>query len=88
VRDSGWSTVVEYADRLSAEASIALLQAENVPSYISTDEPLPASGSFAVQVPAELLHRARWLLNASGLSDRELTYLATRELSDDSVDSQ
>jgi hypothetical protein len=82
--DSGWSTVAKYSDPLSAEASISLLQAGDVPSHIFTGEPLPAAGTFAVQVPRELLHRARWLLDASGISDRELTHWATQELLDDS----
>jgi hypothetical protein len=88
VPESGWSTVVEHTDRLSAEASIALLQTGQVPSQVITNQPLPGSGTFAVQVPTELLHRARWLLDASGVSEAELVYLATHELPDDSSESQ
>jgi hypothetical protein len=37
---------------------------------------------FSVQVPTQLLHRARWLLDSAKVSESELTYLATRELPD------
>jgi hypothetical protein len=88
VKDSGWSTVVTHSDRLSAEASVAVLRANDVPTLLTTDETLPASGTIAVRVPTELLHRARWVLNPSEVSDRELEYLATHELSDDSSQPQ
>jgi hypothetical protein len=87
VPTSGWSTLVEYADRLSAEAAMTLLKCGAVPSHIIENAPLPGSGEFSVQVPAELLHRARWLLQATDVTDRELDYLATNDLSGNAGES-
>lgn len=78
-----WSEVVTYADRASAEVVLALLAQADVPGRIVSDEHLPGLGLFfSVVVPAELLHRARWLLSEAQVSESELTYLATKELPD------
>ena len=79
--DQSWSSVVTYSDRISAEAVLPILEDGAVPSRITSDETLPGLASFfSVEVPAELLHRARWLLDSAKVSDSELTYLATQEL--------
>jgi len=78
-----WSEVVTYPDRASAEAVLGLLLQGDVVGRITSDEALPGLGLFySVVVPAELLHRARWLLSEAQVSDAELTYLATKELPD------
>jgi hypothetical protein len=78
-----WSEVVTHPDRLSAEVVLGLLAQGGVPARIVSDAPLPGLGLFfSVVVPAELLHRARWLLAEAQVSESELTYLATRELPD------
>lgn len=79
-----WSEVVTLSDRISAEAVLGLLTQGDVPGRIVSDEHLPGLGLFfSVVVPAELLHRARWLLSEAQVSEAELTYLATRELPDE-----
>jgi hypothetical protein len=78
-----WASVADYSDRISAEAALSLLMADGVPAYIASNDYVPGLGSdFAVLVPADSLHRARWILQALPLSERELTYLATGELTD------
>jgi hypothetical protein len=80
-----WSSVVTYSDPISAEAVLPILRDGEVPCRIRSDETLPGLASFfSVEVPSELLHRARWLLDSAKVSDSELTYLATKELSDGS----
>jgi hypothetical protein len=88
VPNDAWSTVVTYPDRLSAEAVLGLLTGGGVACQIISDEHLPGLASFfSIIVPTELLHRARWLLQDSQVSESELTYLATRELPDGSKDN-
>jgi hypothetical protein len=85
VADATWTSVVTYANRISAEAIVGLLSGENVPCRIDSNDDPPGLGSFfSVVVPAQLLHRARWVLMQSQVSERELTFLATGELSTDS----
>ena len=77
-----WATAAVYSDRMLAEAALGLVAGDDIPAYISSDEHVPGLGTrFAVLVPSQLLHRARWLLRASPISEQELTYLATGELS-------
>ena len=76
-----WSVVSRFADPISAEALCGRLSSEEVPCRIVSDESLPGlATAFAVLVPAELIHRAQWILQQSDFSDEELTYLATGEL--------
>jgi hypothetical protein len=76
-----WAEVVTYSDRASAEALIGLLAQSGIVARISSDEAVPGLGLFfSVVVPAEFLHRARWLLSETQVSEPELTYLATHEL--------
>jgi hypothetical protein len=83
VENQTWVTVAVYSDRLSAEATLGLLAAEEMPAYISSDEHVPGLGiRFAVLVPSDVVPRAHWLLRAPPISDGELTYLATGELSE------
>lgn len=78
-----WVSVTIYSDRISAEAALGLLAGDEIPAYISSDEHVPGLGTrFSILVPAELLKRAQWLLRESNLSEQELTYLATGELTD------
>ena len=76
-----WNVVATFADPISAEAVAGRLTSEEVPCQIVSNETLPGlATAFAVLVPAELLHRAQWVLKQANFSDQELTYLATGEL--------
>ena len=76
--------VAEFTDRGSADAVAGLLEGERVHTRI---EPfgsvagLPAG--YRVLVDPRQLHRARWVLQDSEFSDRELAYLATGKIDDD-----
>lgn len=79
--DDTWSVVATFADSLSAEALSGRLTSEEVPSQVVWNGALPGLATeFAVLVPAELLHRAQWILKQVDFSEQELTYLATGEL--------
>jgi len=86
--DEPWTTVVSYTDRISAEAVLGLLAGEQLPCVIASAEHVPGLASdYSVRVPSRLLHRARWILAQSQVSDAELNYLATGELPDASNDA-
>jgi hypothetical protein len=87
VPDDTWSAVATFADPLSAEALAGRLTSEKLPCQVVSDETLPGlATAFAVLVPAELLHRAQWILKQANFSEQELTYLATGELPNASDD--
>ena len=82
MHDKSWADVVVYTDRVTAEATTGLLSDEGIPAYVASNEHVPGLGtSFAVMVPRESAHRARWILRALQISEAELTYLATGEMS-------
>jgi hypothetical protein len=73
-----WSVVARFADPISAEVLSGRLSSEDLPCRVVSNESFPGLASaFAVLVPAELLHRAQWILKQADFSDEELTYLAT-----------
>ena len=65
--------------------AFGVLSSAGVPCQITSDEHLPGLGSFfSIVVPSDLLHRARGILEGARVSERELTFLATGELPEDS----
>jgi len=80
VSNSAWSSVATYSDKLTAEATLGLLTGKGVPAYIKSDEHVPGLGSnFSVFVPPDRVRQARWILEPSTVSEKELTELATGE---------
>jgi len=78
-----WSVVATFGDRIGAQALFGLLESENLPCYLASNEPVPGLGSeFAILVPTELLARARRIREQSAVSEEELTFLATGESPD------
>jgi hypothetical protein len=76
-----WSSVATYSDRISAEAILALLAAENISGYIASNEHIPGLGSeFSVLVPSQWRSRAMAVLEQSHVPEKELALLATGEL--------
>ena len=66
----------------TAQAIAGILQAQNVPAFVSP--PYCVLGIVStmchVFVEARMAHRARWLLEEDAFTDAELCYLATGEL--------
>jgi hypothetical protein len=83
-REISWERCATCPDVASASVAVAYLERNGCPAMVVT----VASGSDAkssaeVLVPADLLHRARWLwaqVDVSNLSKGELEYLMTGTL--------
>ena len=76
--------VASTGEEASAEALAGMMRAEGVPVVIHAVSPVPGViEEVQIHVPASLAHRARWLMNASRVSDEELRFAATGALGDD-----
>ena len=82
-RREEWQPFRTFSDRGSAEALVAVLDSEDVPARVESSKLVAGIESqYCVLVPASLAHRANWVLADSDLTESELDYLATGELSD------
>jgi len=81
-----WQVLVTVYDTASAAALSDQLRSEGVPSVLKSDSSLLGEARRCdILVAPEMLHRAKWIMAQSVVSEAELTYLATGELpSDDS----
>jgi hypothetical protein len=73
--------IAEYSDRGSADAIAGILNGEGVHTEVEAHglvAGLPAG--YRILVDPRQLHRARWVLRESNLTDGELAYLATGKL--------
>lgn len=78
-----WELFQTFSDRGSAEALAVVLDSEGVPARVESSTLVAGIETrHGVLVPASLVHRAKWVLADSDLSDSELDYLATGKLSD------
>jgi len=76
--------VATFEDEASAEILAGMLRGEGVPTEVLLISPLPGIvDEVQVFVPTSLVHRARWLINSSRVSDEELQFAATGELGHD-----
>jgi hypothetical protein len=80
----GWKEFAAYSDAASAEVTAGLLRSEGVPVEVAGDEPIPGlAGGFRVLVPADLMHRARWVVSNAAFTDEELEFFAIGQTSPD-----
>jgi len=78
-----WQPFQTFSDRGSAEALVVVLDSEGVPARVESSKLVAGIESqYCVLVPSSLVHRAKWVLADSDLTDAELDYLATGKLSD------
>jgi hypothetical protein len=76
-----WQEFAAYSDAASAEVAAGLLRSEGVPVNVLSDEPmLGLIRGFRLMVPAELIHRARWVVSNAAFTDEELAFFATARL--------
>jgi hypothetical protein len=76
-----WQEFAAYSDAASAEVAAGLLRSEGVPVNVTSDEPMPGLiRGFRLMVPAEMLHRARWVVSNASFTDEELAFFATARL--------
>ncbi|HTT03517.1 MAG TPA: hypothetical protein VMG11_15665 [Steroidobacteraceae bacterium] len=79
-----WETAAVVADTLSAQALLGRLASEGITARLQTDTALlGAVRQCAIQVPRELIQRARYVLWGTQFSDEELAALATGEGGED-----
>ena len=78
-----WQSFKVFDDEASAEALAGRLRVEGVPALVHRESPIPGIEEFRVVVPADLAHRARWVLASAQPDDAEFEYLATGELGAD-----
>ena len=82
--ESPWQLLITVFDTISAQLLTERLNAEGVPTQVRSDsELLGVARTCQILVPAELLHRARFVLSSEQLSDSELSWLATGRLGTD-----
>lgn len=73
-----WCTFGEFDSQLAAEVIRSLLEAEEVDCSIDSAQlELGIPAKFVLSVPRSKLHRARWIIEQSDLTERELEFLAT-----------
>lgn len=79
-----WQQFAVYPDAASAEVAAGLLRSEGVPVNVASDEPMPGLiEGFRLMVPAEMLHRARWVVSNADFTEEELAFFATARLDSD-----
>ena len=79
-----WEELLTFDDQPSAEALAELLRNEGVPANVEVVSPVPGLvENIRLVVASSLAHRARWLIESQKLTDRELDFAATGELSPD-----
>jgi hypothetical protein len=84
-----WQEFACYSDGASAEVAAGLLRSEGVPVKVASDEPMPGLiRGFRLMVPAEMLHRARWVVSNAAFTDEELAFFATARLDSDESTEQ
>ena len=78
---NNWQEFALYFDVASAEVTAGLLRSEGVPVEVAVDQPIPGLvKSVRLSVPADLVHRAKWVLSQVQFTEAELDYLATGSL--------
>ena len=78
-----WQPFQTFSDRGSAEALAVVLDSEGVPARVESSKLVAGVETrHCVLVPESLVHRAKWVLADTDLTDSELEYLATGKLSD------
>ena len=76
-----WQEFAVYSDAASAEVAAGLLRSEGVPVNVASDEPMPGLiQGFRLMVPAEMMHRARWVVSNAAFTDEELAFIRNRSL--------
>lgn len=79
-----WREFAVYSDAASAEVAAGLLRSEGVPVDIRSDVPVPGLiQGFSLRVPANLVHRAEWVLANAEFTEEELAFMATGHLGKD-----
>jgi len=79
IQEQGWECFATYDDELAAGVVADYLRRNGCPAEVVGRWGLVEG--VRVLVPGELLHRARWLWSQADLTESELQYLISGELS-------
>lgn len=80
-----WEVLLTFEDEPSAQALAELLVKEGVPAAVDVQAPVPGLvENVRLVVRSDLVHRARWILDSSKLTEEELEFAATGRLPADS----
>ena len=78
VANEPWCIFGEFDSEVAAQVIRGLLEAEGVDCGIDSARlELGIPAKFRISIPQSKLHRARWIVEQSDLTDRELEFLAT-----------
>jgi hypothetical protein len=83
-----WPVIAEMPNYPEAEVIKLLLESNNVPTHIELSDPINPQAGVYIMVQSDLVHRAKWILKNKGLSDAELNFLATGELSQEQKNNE
>lgn len=76
-----WVIFQSFDNRSLADMLSERLEANDVPTKIDYGAYHPGVDGVSLYVPSHLVHRAKWLCKETALSEEELVFLATGELS-------
>ena len=76
-----WTIFKSFDNRALAEMISERFQLNGIPTKLDYGAYNSGVDGVRLYVPQNLVHRARWLTSETALSDEELDYLATGELS-------
>lgn len=83
IRERGWECFAIYPNELAAGVVADYLRRSGCPAEVAGSAGTALDAGVRVVVPGELLHRAKWLWAKADMTEAELHYLATGELSPD-----
>ena len=75
-----WERFIRFPGPLEAHIVAGRLNVEGVPTVVLSASGLEFPFTAEILVPRALLHRARWVLAWSPVSEEELLFLATGEI--------
>jgi hypothetical protein len=76
-----WERFMSFHDPLEAHIVAGRLNSDGVPTIVVPAPAIDFSATSDLFVPRHLVHRAHWVLAWPPLSDEELLFLATGEIS-------
>ncbi len=83
IQERGWQIFATYRDEIAAGVVADYLRRNDCPAQVGGTVSADLDSRVDVLVPGEFLHRARWLWSQADLTEGELHFLITGELSGD-----
>ena len=80
IKERGWERFATYNDEIAAKVVVDYLHRRDCPAQVVGTAGAAIGSGVHVLVPGELLHRARWLWAQVDLTEQELHFLVSGEL--------